>query len=51
MGKDNINIRQCNMYLNSKSWKKAGDVTIYKYKNSWREKKALEKYFIPGRIG
>ena len=31
--KYNMNIKQCDKYLNGKSWTKASNVTIYKYSN------------------
>lgn len=47
----NINIRQYNMRFNGKSWRKAGDMTIYRYKNSRQVQETLKRYFIPSKIG
>ena len=33
----NINIKQYDVHLNSKSQKKAGNMTMYEYKNGRRE--------------
>ncbi len=49
-GRCNMNVRQYDARLNGKSWKKAGDVIIYRYKNSWQEQKTLEGYLILGRV-
>ncbi len=38
------------MHLNGKSQRKAGDVTMYGYKNSQRGQKTLERYLILSRV-
>ena len=45
-----MNVRQYNVHLNGKSRKKAGKMTIYKYKNGWWGQKILEEYFIPSKV-
>lgn len=45
-----MNVRQCDMCLNSKSLKKASNITIYRYKIGWQEQKILKGYFIPNKI-
>lgn len=45
-----MNIKQCNIYLNSKSQKKVSNIIIYEYKNGPQGQKTFEKYFIPNSI-
>lgn len=47
----NINLRQYNLRLYGKSWKKASNITIYRYKNDRQEQKTLKRYLLFGRVG
>lgn len=44
--KYNTNFQQCNLYLNSKNQKKAGNIIRYGYKNGQREQKILKITFF-----
>lgn len=49
-GKCNIDAQQCNICLNSQSWRKAGNMTMYGYKNNQQGQKTLKRYLIPGKV-
>lgn len=50
-GRCNIKVGTFNVYWNNKSGRKAGNVTIYEYRNGQQEEKTLERYFILSRFG